>query len=167
VRIRDTAQFERDRHVFHRGHGRDQVERLEYDSNVAAPKAGQGILVKGAQVLSRYSHRAPICTFKPRHHHQQSRFAGAGRPHQTDCLATAYMQVDIFEDMNTGCSVPEREIHTGKRNDRSRLGIILHETSFFTTSLIWEEPGPGPAFCRLGDIRPDFSTDGGQRCERS
>jgi hypothetical protein len=31
------------------------------------------------------------------------------------------MQVDIFEDMNAGSSLPKREIDTGERNSRPRL----------------------------------------------
>jgi hypothetical protein len=44
--------------------------------------------------------------------------------------------------MNAGRPLPEREIDTGKRNGRPRLGVIRHGTSFgtsfFATPLIWE-----------------------------
>src|SRR5512139_3455029 len=59
------------------------------------------------------------------------------------------MQIDIFEDMNTGGPLSEREINTGKRDGRPRLGVICHGTPLFAASLIWEEPRPGPASCGL------------------
>src|SRR6187455_3071565 len=86
------------------------------------------------------------------------------------------MQVDIFEDMNTGRTLPEREINTGKRNGRARLEVIRHETSFSAASLIWEEPRPGPAPCTLAaarvvlPIRARWCREGGGQagsCRRS
>src|SRR5262249_16958234 len=74
------------------------------------------------------------------------------RAHQANCLASAYMQVDVFEDMNTGRAMPEREIDAGQCYGRSRLGVIRHGTSFFATPLIWDEYAPGPAPC-AGDGR--------------
>ncbi len=47
--------------------------------------------------------------------------------------------------MNAGRPLPEREIDTGKRNGRPRLGVIRHGTSRFATPLIWEIGHPGPA----------------------
>src|SRR4029077_20300302 len=131
------------------GHGRNEMEGLENDSHVPSAKTRQRVLIECAQVLARDRDRSAIRTLKARHHHEQGRFSRAGWTDQADCLATAYMQVDIFEDMNAGSSLPKREIDTGERNSRPRLRVNRHGTSFFATPLIWEEPRPGPAFCGL------------------
>ncbi len=102
------------------------------------PKARQRVLVERTQVDACDRHRPAVGTFEARHHHQERRFAGAGRPHQANGLAAAYMQVNVFKDMNAGRPVPERKIDTGKRNSRRRLRVIRHGTSLFATPLIWE-----------------------------
>ena len=100
-----------------------EMEGLEDDSHVPSAKARQRVLIECAQVLARDRDGSAIRALKARHHHEQRRFARAGWSDQADCLATAYMQVDIFEDMNAGSSLPEREIDTGERNSRPRLRV--------------------------------------------
>ena len=46
------------------------------------------------------------------------RLARARRSDQADCLAAAYMQVDVFEDMNAGRAPPERQIDAAERDRR-------------------------------------------------
>ena len=67
-----------------------------------------------AKVLAGDRDRAGVGPLQPRHDHQQRRFARAGRADQADRLAAPYMQVDIFEDMNAGRALPEREIDAGQ-----------------------------------------------------
>ena len=66
-------------------------------------------------------HLAAIGALQPGHDHQQRRFSGAGRPHQANCLAAAYIEADVLEDMDTGGALPEREIDAGQGNRRGRL----------------------------------------------
>src|SRR5260221_13088229 len=73
VRILDTSEFKRDRHVFQRGHGLDQMERLKYDADMTPPKARQRVLVERTQVDACDRHRPAVGTFEARHHHQERR----------------------------------------------------------------------------------------------
>ena len=152
LRVGDAGQFQRHRHVLQRGHGRDQVERLEHDADMAAAEARQRVLVERAQVLAGDRHRAGVGPLQPGHHHQQRRFARAGRPDQADCLAAAYIQVDVLEDMDAGRPLPEREIDAGKSAiaPAGRLGGAFMGFSPFTTPLIWGQTRPGPAPCGVG-----------------
>ena len=61
---------------------------------------------------------AGVGALQPGHHHQQRRFARAGRSDQANRLAAAYIEVDVFENMDAGRAVPERKIDAGKRNGR-------------------------------------------------
>ena len=44
-----AGQFQRHRDILQRGHGRDQMERLEHDADLAAAKARQRVLVEGIE----------------------------------------------------------------------------------------------------------------------
>ena len=114
---------------------------------MAAAEARQRVLVELVQVLAGHRHRAGVGPLQPGHHHQQRGFAGAGRPDQANRLAAAYIEVDVFEDMNAGGALPEREIDAGKRDRRPRLGRCFHVALPFTTPLIWGKPGRRPAPC--------------------
>ena len=64
---------------------------------------------------------AGIGPLQPGHHHQQRRFAGAGRADQADRLAAAYMQIDVLEDMDARRAPAEREIDPGQRDGRAAV----------------------------------------------
>ena len=102
IGVGDAGDLQRHRDIFQRRHGRDEVERLEYDADIAAAKARQCVLVEPAEVFACDDDAAGVGPLKSGHHHQQGRFAGAGRADQADRLAAAYIEVDVFEDMNAG-----------------------------------------------------------------
>ena len=90
---------------------------------------------------SRRRRSAPATTiepvsgpFEPGQHHQQRRFARAGRADQANRLAAPYMQVDVFEDMNPGRGAAERKIDAGRARwpdcavKAGRSGDVVHET---------------------------------------
>ena len=104
----DAGQFQRHRDVFQRGHGGDEMKGLKHDADIAAAEARQGILAQGAERLARDHDRAGVGAFQPRRHHQQGGFARTGGTDQADGLTLAYMQVDVFEDMNTGRAASQR-----------------------------------------------------------
>jgi hypothetical protein len=76
-RVGIAGEFQRHRDVFQRGHGRDQMERLEYDADLAAAEAGEGVLVEGIERRAVDYHLSAVRTFQPRHHHQQGRLPRA------------------------------------------------------------------------------------------
>ena len=72
-----ARELERHRDVLQRGHGRDQMEGLEDDADLAAAEAGQRVLVEGIERRAADHHLSAIRTLQPRHHHQQRGFARA------------------------------------------------------------------------------------------
>ena len=136
LRIGDAGELQRHRDVFQRRHGRNQMERLEHDADLAAAKARQRVLVERIEILAGDGDRAAIGPLQPRHHHQQRGLARTRRSDQANRLAAAYIQVDVFENMDAGRPLPERKIDAGQCNGRA-LGRCFHVALPFTTPLIW------------------------------
>jgi hypothetical protein len=72
-RIGIAGKLQRHRDVFQRRHGRDQMERLEHDADLAATEAGERVLVEGIERRAVDHHLSAVWTLQPRHHHQQGR----------------------------------------------------------------------------------------------
>ena len=70
-----AGEFERDRDIFQRRHGRDQVKRLEHDADLAAAKARQRVLIEGIESGAVDHHLSAIGTLQSRHHHQKRGFS--------------------------------------------------------------------------------------------
>jgi hypothetical protein len=104
----DAGQLQRHRDVFERGHGGNEMERLEHDADIAAAEARQGVLAQGAEGFPRDHDRTGVGALQPRGHHEQGGLARAGRTDQPDGLALSYMQVDVFENMNAGRAPSQR-----------------------------------------------------------
>ena len=62
------------------------------------------------QVLARHHDRSGIGAFQSGQHHQQRRLARAGWTDQADRLTAADFEVDVFQDMDTGGALAERQI---------------------------------------------------------
>lgn len=69
--VADPGKIKRDRHILERCHGRDQMERLEHDTNMAAAESGQGVFIQPGKLLAYHRYRAGAGLFQPRHYHQQ------------------------------------------------------------------------------------------------
>ncbi len=111
-----AGEFQRHRDVLQRGHGRDQMERLEHDTDLTATEARQRVLVEGIERRAVHHHLSAVRTFQPRHHHQQGRFARTRRSNQADRLARCHTKADIFQDMYACGAGAEREIDVGNGN---------------------------------------------------
>src|SRR5581483_3993760 len=48
----DAGEFERHRNILHRGHGRNKMEGLEYDADMASAKAREAVFVEASEILS-------------------------------------------------------------------------------------------------------------------
>ena len=73
-RIGITGQLQRHRDIFQRRHGRNQVKRLEHDTDLTAAKARQRVLVEGIERGAVDHHLSAVGTLQSRHHHQQGGF---------------------------------------------------------------------------------------------
>ena len=87
------------------------------------------------EILARHGDRAGVGALETGHHHQQRRFARAGGTDQADRLAAAYIQVDVFEDMNAGRSLPEREIDAGKLYSDRGDGRAARDDAFMGSTV--------------------------------
>src|SRR5256885_14638385 len=63
--VGSARELKRHRDVLQRGHGRDEMETLEHDSDMAAAKARERILVERAQVLARHLHGPGVRLLQP------------------------------------------------------------------------------------------------------
>ncbi len=98
--IRRAGQFQRHRHVLQRGHGRNQMERLEHDADGVAAQAGQGILAHARDLVPVQHDAAGRGALQPGQHHQQAGLSGAGGADQGDRLAGAHLQVDAAQNVD-------------------------------------------------------------------
>src|SRR5438445_5897487 len=129
LRIGRADELERHRHVLERRHGGDEVERLEYNADIAAAKPRQRILIEAPERLVRHHDRAGVGSFEAGHDHQQGRFPRAGRANHANRLAPSYIEVDVFEDMDPRGAPTERQIDARKRDRGGRAlpsGGVVH-----------------------------------------
>ncbi len=95
------------------------MKGLKDNADVAAAKARQRVFVELPQVGACDHDGAGVRLFQAGQHHEQRGLAGAGWPHQADCLAAAYIESNVLEDMDTGGGVAERKIDAGERDGRA------------------------------------------------
>src|SRR5262249_57147125 len=107
MRITDGGKLQRHGDVYQRRHGRNEMEGLKDDADISPPEARQRVFAQWAEVLAGDDDRSSIGPLQPGHDHEQGRFARARRTDQTDRLAASYVQVEVFEDMNTGSAPPK------------------------------------------------------------
>ena len=93
------------------------MEGLKHNADVPAAEARQPVFAELLQIFAGDHDRAGVGPLQPGHHHQQRRFARSGRPQHANGLATAYMEVDVAQDMDAGGPAAERQIDAGKRDD--------------------------------------------------
>src|SRR5262245_2688523 len=156
LRVVDTGKLQRHGDVFQRRHGGNEMEGLKHDADIAPAEARQRVLAERTERFAGDHDRAGIGALQTGHDHQQGRFAGARRADEPDRLAASYMQVDVFEDMNTPRAPSERQVDAAERDRRARAPQprgILHVRSLFAASgrggagaapVIWGLGGAGP-----------------------
>ena len=148
IGIGRAREFQRHGDILDRRHGRDQMEGLEHDADMAAAKPRQAVLVELAEIGTGDLDRTGVRPLKPCHHHQQGRFARAGRADQPDGLAAADLQSYILENVNPRRAAAEREIDPGERDrcGQRRLGPrdIVHEAIPYHLSGSRKAPRPNP-----------------------
>ena len=136
--VRDAGEFQGNRDVLQRRHGRNQMKRLEDDADMAAAKARQRVLVEGIERCAVDHHLSAVRTFQSRHYHQQRGFSRARRADQADRLARSHPQADILQDMNARSAGAEREVDVGNGNGvRRNAGKLRGFDATVHGSVIW------------------------------
>ena len=97
-----VEEFERQRHVLDRRHGRHQVEGLEHDADIGGTETGETVLVEAGIVGAHDLYAAAGGAFETGDHHQQGRFARAGRTHHGDGVARRSRSKSMPRRMSTG-----------------------------------------------------------------
>src|SRR5271165_6820525 len=72
--VAPPSELERERHIFERGHRRDQMKGLKHDADVRAAQPGQRILVERAEVVSVNPHSSGTRPLEPANYHHHRRF---------------------------------------------------------------------------------------------
>ena len=134
------------------------MKGLKDDADMLAAKTREIVLVEQLQFLSGDDDGAGIRPLQSGHHHQQRRFAGAGRAEEANRLAAAYIEVDLSQDMDAGGAAAERQIDAGKGDGVGRMaGNVVHiggwSAPLVITScpIIWVAARAHPN-CRCGGL---------------
>ena len=112
-----AGKFERDRDIFRRGHCRDQVKRLEHDADMPASQARQPVLVKHPEIVSGKFDTPGARPFEPGQHHQEARFARAGRPQQRDGFARHDRQRNAAQDLDRSGGARQAQANVVERDE--------------------------------------------------
>jgi hypothetical protein len=98
------------------------MKGLEDDSDLAAAEKGERVLAQPGEIDSAHLYRARVGAFQAGHDHKKCRFARSGRPDQPDRLTSAYLQIDVFEDVDARRRLAERQVHAFERDCGFRPG---------------------------------------------
>jgi hypothetical protein len=98
--VGETCEFQRDRDILQRRHGRDQVERLEHDADMVAAEARQPVLIQPAQIMAGDIDKPAGRALQPGHDHHHGGLAGPRRSDHTDGFAAPDRQVDATQDVD-------------------------------------------------------------------
>jgi len=152
LRIGCADELKRHSDILERRHGGNEVERLKHNADIAAAKPSQRILIERTERLIRHHDRAGVGSFEAGHDHQQGRFPRAGRANHANRLAPPYIELDVFENMDTRGAPTERQIDARKRDRGGRAlqsggvvhGLVPSLSGRSTVPLIWGLGGLGP-----------------------
>jgi hypothetical protein len=93
-----ARQFERQQHVLERVQVRQQLERLEYETNLLRPHARAAVFIERKQVVAEEVDRAPRRNVEAGQQSKQRRFARTGAAGDCYRLAGRDSEVDIIEN---------------------------------------------------------------------
>ncbi len=94
-------KLKRHRDILKRGHGREQVERLEDDSQRPPAQPGKVVLPQSADVLPGKPRPAIVGPFESCNDGHQRAFARARRPQHGDALAGVEAEADAFQNLGS------------------------------------------------------------------
>lgn len=99
-RLIAAGKLQRNRDIFLRGHGREQVKGLKDDANPALPSPGKVVFVKRGEIGSADSDPPRGCAFQSRKHCHQGGFTGARWPKQRNAFAFRDFKIDAAKDID-------------------------------------------------------------------
>ena len=94
------GELQRQGRVLQSGHGRDEVKGLKDDTQMLAPKAGQGVLTKLRQVRPGHLHPPRRGAFQTGHEHEHGRLARTRRAYHGQGLTLTHAQGDPTQDVD-------------------------------------------------------------------
>ena len=110
-------------HVLESGHGGDEMEGLEDDPDVAAPKPRERVLVQGGQVMSGRRDLPAGGAFKAADDHEQGGLARARGSDHAHRLPGCQVEVDAAQDLHRSGRPGQRDAQTAQRYD-GRVGGV-------------------------------------------
>src|SRR5690606_39092085 len=116
-RVRVALQLRRDGDVLQRGHGGNEVERLEHDAYVVPAESGQGVLVHVIDRLAADVDRTAAGSLEPGDDHEQRRLAGAAGTDEPQRLAVSHLEVDAAQDVDRTGARRKGQVNAFERDD--------------------------------------------------
>jgi len=143
--LRRDLQGQRD--IFEGGQMRQQLERLEDESDAFGAQARPGVLVHVSELLAEQTDRTRTGNVQAGEKTQQGRFAGPGRTCDRERAAGPDHQVDLIEDRQTAVGIRDDLAQVRCRNGVGRLltGLRMHLGLFALCVTIAAFPAAAPA----------------------
>ncbi len=95
-----AADGQRQRYILFRRQGIEKLKRLEHEADLSPPQQGALVFVHLSQIDSADADAARCRLIQAGEQMQQRTFAGAGRSHDGDELATAERQIDAAQRLD-------------------------------------------------------------------
>jgi acyl-CoA thioesterase I len=107
--------LQRESDVLERSQVRQQLERLEHETDTLGAQARPGVLVHATEFLAEQADRTRTGDVEAGQNTQQGRLAGSGRPGDRERAPGRHRQVDVIED---------RQAAIGVRHDLAQSGCL-------------------------------------------
>jgi hypothetical protein len=123
-----VEEFEGQRHVLERGHGRHEVEGLEHDADIGGTEPSEAILIEGGVVGAGNVDAAAGRSLEACGDHEESRFAGAARADHGDGITHRNFEVDAAQDGHRACARGQRHLDAFEQNRwrLARFDGVIH-----------------------------------------
>ena len=121
-----TGELARRRHVLDRGHGRDEVECLEDDSDVPPPKSRESVLVESAQIPAGHRDLPGGGPFQTADDHEQRGLSGTGGPDDAHRFPGRHVEIDAAQDLHRTRGAGQCDVETSQRYDGMAGGGHRH-----------------------------------------
>ena len=115
--IAPTGQFQGNRDIFPCRHGGNQMERLEDDSDMAAAKIGEAVLVESREILARDDHLAAARAIDSGDDRQQAGLAGARWPDNGNGFIHRHGQVNTRKNVDRPATAGQGHVNILQPDD--------------------------------------------------
>ena len=167
-----ARELKRYRDVFQGAHCRNQMKRLEHDSDIRTAKSGERVLVECGKVSAGNCYLAASQSLETGDHHHHGGFAGTRRADHADGFSGGDRQIDSAQDVDVAPRTRQMKFGIGEFDHRCRIramlggwarsGLIFHDGSPSTDDIlscfyIWPRGSDHQCrsdtvpVCRIGD----------------